>query len=219
MKTISLFAFSTSTVALAFGCALTVGACDPAVRADADASDSATIDGSTSDAAQPSTDASSTDATASDSSTTRDAAGDSGALTAGEKAICDARASRAQCSGGAADTCSEETKCLYARITETGVAESYAKCHGFPSCKGDDGCIASAGEAVGGQAARDYTATCLAKGTECGAAFPGDELCSPAAYAYKGVGAAATACLAKPCADQKACFEAALKPIRDCKAL
>ncbi len=146
-----------------------------------------------------------------------DAATDGG-FAAQEKLICDARASRVQCTGTAAE-CSESTRCLYARIAEPAAVASYAACYGAPSCKGDDLCIAQAGEAVGGQPARDYVTACTAKVAECGAAFPDSELCSPAAYAYQGVGAAASACLAKPCAEQKGCFDAALKPIKDCKAL
>ncbi|HRG98806.1 MAG TPA: hypothetical protein PLR99_21295 [Polyangiaceae bacterium] len=149
----------------------------------------------------------------------KDSAADGGALTPEEKLICDARASRAACSdgGGTAEPCDEATKCIYAQISEPAAVASYARCYGAPSCGGDDLCIAQAGEAVGGQASRDYVTACLAKVNECGAAFPDDELCSTAAYAYKGVGAGATACLARPCAEQKACFDAALKPIKDCK--
>lgn len=148
----------------------------------------------------------------------KDSAADGGALTPEEKLICDARASRASCGGGGtAEPCDESTKCIYAQISEPAAVASYARCYGAPSCGGDDLCIAQAGEAVGGQASRDYVTACLAKVNECGAAFPDDELCSTAAYAYKGVGAGATACLARPCAEQKACFDAALKPIKDCK--
>ena len=149
----------------------------------------------------------------------KDAAAEGGALTPEQKLICDARASRAACfdGGGVADPCDDATKCVYGRIVEPAAVASYARCFGSPSCLGDDLCIAQAGEAVGGQAARDYVAACLAKVNECGVAFPDAELCSAAAYAYKGVGAGATACLAKSCAEQGACFDALLKPIKDCK--
>jgi hypothetical protein len=212
--------FSPLFVALSFsaiGAAAALAACssDPApagdAGADAIASDASSTDGSTNPDTSTANDASATDATTSD-----------GGLSPTEKAICDAKASRAKCfdgSGGDPNPCSEETKCLYGRLMEPAAVTAYAACHGFPSCTGDDRCIAQAGEAVGGQAARDYTTACLAKVTECGAAFPDDELCSPAAFAYKGIGAGAAACLAKPCADQKACFDAILAPIVACKQL
>ena len=162
------------------------------------------------------------DTSTSDASSNPDTSTNDAGLSATEKAICDARASRAQCfdgGGGIPGTCDESTKCLYGRLMEPAAVTVYATCHGFPSCVGDDRCIAQAGEAVGGQAARDYATACLAKATECGAAFPDDELCSPAAFAYKGIGPGAAACIVKPCADQKACFDALLAPIKACKQL
>lgn len=149
----------------------------------------------------------------------RDSAAEGGALTPEQKLVCDARASRAACfdGGGVADPCDDATKCVYGRIVEPAAVAAYARCYGSPSCLGDDLCIAQAGESVGGQAARDYVTACLAKVDECGASFPDAELCSAAAYAYKGVGAGATACLAKTCAEQGACFDALLRPIKDCK--
>jgi hypothetical protein len=216
MKTTSFFALATTTtfaLALALGGASSLGACsDPATGTDASTSDAQATDSSTTTGdAQSTTDSS----TGTDAST-----GDAGGLTPEEKKICDARASHETCPGvSTGQGCDESTKCLYARIAEPAAVDAYATCYASPSCKGDDACIELAGETVGGRAATAYATACVDKANECGADFPSKELCTPAAFAYKGVGAAAAACLAKPCADQKACFDAAVKPIVDCKAL
>lgn len=217
MKTSSFLALATTTtfaLALGFGGASSLVACsDPATSADASTSDAQ----ATSDSSTTTTDAQTTN----DSSTGTDAStGDAGGLTAAEKKICDARASHETCTGASTGQgCDESTKCLYARIAEPAAVDAYAACYASPSCKGDDACIELAGETVGGRAATAYTTACGDKATACGADFPSKEFCTPAVYAYAGVGAAVTACLAKPCADQKACFAAAVKPIVDCKAL
>ncbi len=202
--------------AIAAAAALAACSSDPDPAPSDGGTDAIAADASTNDAS------STPDTGTNDASSSPDTGTNDAGLSATEKAICDARASRAQCfdgGGGIPGTCDESTKCLYGRLMEPAAVTAYATCYGFPSCVGDDRCIAQAGEAVGGQAARDYATACLAKATECGAAFPDDELCSPAAFAYKGIGAGAAACLTKPCADQKACFDALLAPIKACKQL
>lgn len=213
MKTTSFFALATTTFALTLGAAWSIAACsDPANGTDASTTDAQATDSSTTTG-----DAQSTN----DASTGTDASpGDAGGLTPAEKKICDARASHETCPGASTGQgCDESTKCLYGRIMEPAAVDAYATCYASPSCKGDDDCILSAGFAAGGQASNDYAVACEKKSVECGSDFPSKELCTPAAFAYTGVGAALTACLAKPCADQKACFAAAVKPIVDCKAL
>jgi hypothetical protein len=216
MKTSSFLALATTTTfafALGFGGASSLAACsDSATSADASTSDAQATDSSTttSDAQ-----------TATDSSTGTDAStGDAGGLTGAEKKICDARASHETCPGASTGQgCDEETKCLYARIAAPAAVDAYATCYASPSCKSDDDCILAAGFAAGGQASNDYAIACEKKWRACGSDSPGLEYCTPVAYAYAGVGPAATACLAKPCADQRACFAAALKPIADCTGL
>lgn len=215
MKTTALFAFAFSSAACALTFASVLGACsdDPVGATDASTPSDATADAATADT-------STSDATvALDAATPPDATADGG-LSAVEKRMCDALTSRAQCFDGSngPETCDDEKKC-FARIMVPAAVESYADCRKFPACMGDDRCLEAAGTAVGGQPAQDYTTACLAKVTACGAEFPDDELCSPAAFAYQGIGAAAAACLTKPCADQKTCFDAALAPIVACKQL
>ncbi len=215
MKLPSLFALATTTtfaVALGLGGASTLSACsDSATSADASTSDAQATDSSTTTG-----DAQST----ADSSTGTDASPGDAGLTPAEKKICDARASHETCPGASTGQgCDESTKCLYGRIMEPAAVDAYATCYASPSCKGDDACIELAGETVGGRAATAYTTACGDKATACGADFPSKEFCTPAVYAYAGVGAAAMDCLAKPCADQKTCFAEAVKPIVDCKAL
>lgn len=216
MRIPHFFTFALCLPIAAIGISASVAACSDPVPS-TDAGSDASQDAASVDASQ-ATDASQNG----DASQTADASKADGGLTAAEKAICDAKASRAQCfdgSGGPAEPCSESTKCIYGRLMAPAAVSAYASCNGFPSCKGDDGCIAEAGEAVGGQASRDYVTACLAKVQECGPALLDDELCTTAAYAYTGIGASVTACLAKPCADQKACFTAAVAPIAACKQL
>lgn len=202
MLRISFFAIPAS---LALGTALAVAACSDTPSASADAGSDATT---TSDGSTPPSDASSgSDTSTPSDATAQDATAEGGVLTPEEKAVCAALASRAQCfdGSGQAQACDEKSKCFYAKRTEPAAALEFAKCYGAPSCLGEDGCLAQAGAVAGGQAARDYVTACQAKLAECGASFD-DEYCTTAAYAWKGAGAAATACLVKSCAEQKACF-------------
>jgi hypothetical protein len=92
----------------------------------------------------------------------------------------------------------------------------YVVCHGAPSCKSEDECLREAGLSVGGTAATEYESACKAKRTACPNSLDND-VCTAAAFAYTGLGSKAAACLTKSCAELPACFQAAVKPITDCK--
>jgi hypothetical protein len=131
--------------------------------------------------------------------------GSDGKASAEDK-FCQAAASRAACPNGPV-TCRESDKCQFARNTSAAAFDVFVKCWGGPGCGGEDACLAQAGEAVGGQSARDYVSACLEKVAECRGGFD-DDYCSAGLYAYAGAGAAAAACLTKPCAEQGTCLEA-----------
>jgi hypothetical protein len=145
------------------------------------------------------------------------AASKSDASTSQEKLICDALASRAACPGGAV-ACSASTKCIYGKVMLPAAAEAYASCRGAPSCKGDDFCVAKAGQAVGGTASMQYATDCVSRRAACSNSFD-EDLCTPAAFAYPNLGAGAQTCLTKDCAQIQSCMEGlqAIKDIEACK--
>ncbi len=122
-----------------------------------------------------------------------------------EDILCEALATRARCDRGTYP-CDEKPRCYFARNTERDALEVFAQCFGAPSCGGEDACMAKAGAVSGGQAARDYVATCMRKKAECGPGFD-DDYCTTIIFAYKGGPVAAAACLAKSCAEQRDCFK------------
>jgi len=135
-----------------------------------------------------------------------------------EDAYCAAVASRGFCNGGtqpSTSPCRDEGKCIYGKLMSAEGAKAYNDCYGSPSCKSDDRCVEQAGATVGGATATQYTADCSAKVDACGGGSK--EACGAAVFAYTTIGPAMAACLAKPCADFRTCFSAALKPIADCK--
>jgi hypothetical protein len=186
--------------------ALLVACSSTPVAQPAVAADSGPVDAGVSDAETPRVDGG-TDAASSD-----------GGTTAREKEICDALASRAACPGGAAVACSDSAKCIYGRVMLPAATTAYATCRAAPSCKSDDACVVEAGQAVGGAAATTYTQACATRQGECPGQISG-ELCGAGLFAYPDAGVGAQDCLAKPCADIRACILAlpALVAIAACK--
>jgi hypothetical protein len=135
-----------------------------------------------------------------------------------EDAYCQARASHDTCSDAAARPCDEDGKCIWGRLASKAGADAYFACYGAPSCKSADPCSGQAGLAAGGAAAETYYKDCAAKLKECPDSFH-DDLCSPALFAFPGVGETAQACLTKACNELDACLGAAIKAVSDCKQL
>ena len=131
-----------------------------------------------------------------------------------EDAHCAALATRAACPGKSAKACTSEERCR-ARALAPAAARAYAACFGSPSCKFDDACGDEAAMAAAGQKAADYSAQCTVKLDACGG--PKHDACATTVFAYVGVGEAAAACLARPCAEFHACHEAAVAAVASCK--
>lgn len=134
-----------------------------------------------------------------------------------EQFVCDARTSHASCAGATSDPCDEPARCR-ARLMAPGAPEVFSSCFVSPACGDEATCIAEAGAVVAEKAAADYVSACLAKAQVCGDDFPKvDDDCTTAVYAFTGIGPAATACLQRPCSEQKSCFSRALAPLSACK--
>ena len=139
------------------------------------------------------------------------------ALTPEQTIVCNADATRNLCSdsGRPPQPCESALKCVV-KYMEPVAITAFASCFSYPSCKREEACYDAAGLAAGGDTARDFVSKCLAKGAECGAAADIMKYCTPALYAFRGIGAALTGCLAKTCAEQQGCFDPIVRPVARC---
>lgn len=143
-----------------------------------------------------------------------DSGKDSGPTTAAE-IYCAAVASHATCAGQTPSTCDESGKCIFGKMLPESAVE-YSNCHSAPSCKSQDTCVIAAGKLAGGSAATQFATDCANRLTACPKAFD-DENCNEAPFAWPGIGAAAQACLAKPCEEIDACMKSLGATLKNCK--
>lgn len=142
-----------------------------------------------------------------------DGGSDAGKLTQSE-AYCAAYASHGTCPNQTPSACRESDKCIFGKMSPAA-ASAFNDCYAAPSCKSQDACMVIAGKAIADPGASKFITDCKARYTSCGGGFD-DENCSETPFAWPGIGAAAQACVEKPCGEIGPCMQALADTLEVC---